>query len=264
MKKIFLLLMIVALSLTSCARRYPTASNVQDAMESTVKVSVSIKGIRVYNDSGSIAREKSEIGWMGSGVVVAADTSKGSGESLIMTARHVAQFDPEPMIRMGPSGFEVFIPVLMEMTVQRLDGSTCDAKTIYSDLKDDISVVKASCIAGTPAPLANDVPEVGSAIMVVGAGLGYHPNGVFVVVDGRFLGFEDGFNPQMILSVPVAPGHSGSAVFYNGKVIGIVSKRVLNYEHISFAASLERAKVSLENALNIWNSQGEEEQVDAE
>ena len=59
-------------------------------------------------------------------------------------------------------------------------------------------------------------------------------------------------NGEEIITLPSAPGHSGSGIFYKGKVVGLLSKRTIAYEHISICVSLENAKTLLALAEGLW------------
>lgn len=229
----------------------------REAMSSTVKIYTKITGHRtnlasVLGINASVPTETKKNSetrsWTGSGVVVRNNFNKK--ESLILSVAHVTH--PEKVIlEFDESGFYFFTIDAVEMMVERLDGEKCSALPMAGSQKQDLSVIKSSCIAGEAAQLADDVPPVGASVLISGAALGYHPKGIFIVTDGRYMGIEEESGEE-IITLPSAPGHSGSGIFYKGKVIGLLSKRTVHYEHISICVSLENAKVLLSIAEGLW------------
>lgn len=247
-------LTLLTMLLLSCSgiQRFPDpdGQDARDVMAQTVKISVSVYGMHLSKGSdGGIVAEEKVIEWMGSGVVLDVDKTKGKGESLIATAAHVSNI-PQGMPTFDDEGnmTELFLPQASMTIVQTLEGKSCAAEAVYVDIPHDIGIVKAFCVAGKVAELAESLPPVGAAILVSGAGLGYHPNGVFLVEDGRYLGMSDGKDPDLVMSVPVVGGHSGSGIFYRGKVVGILTKVFVRFHHGSFGTALDHVRVALEAA----------------
>ena len=170
-------------------------------------------------------------------------------ESLILSVAHVTH-PQNTTLEIDESGFYFFQIDKIEMMIERLDGEKCAAFPMAGNEKQDLSVIKSACIAGDATELANQLPPIGASVMISGAALGYHPKNIFIVTDGRFMGLDE--NNEEIITLPSAPGHSGSGIFYKGKVIGLLSKRTVHYEHISICVSLENAKTLLELAEGLW------------
>jgi len=257
MKKI-IAVVLLCLMVASCVHRFPDTdgADVRDISAQTVKISVSIAGDRLHKDeNGDVVVEEGVVsGWSGTGVVVAADRSRGAGESLVMSAAHVLNI-PKFMLQVNQDGeLSLFVVKASLMIVEKLDGSGCEGVPMYVDVPNDVGMLKASCVAGDVATIASDLPPVGAMVTMTGAGLGIHPNGVFLAVDGRYVGFDEGFNPQEMLTIPAAPGHSGSGVFYRGQVFGIVSRGAGRYEHVTLAVPLEYMKDCMAKSLEIWNA----------
>jgi len=219
-------------------------------MTQTVKVSVMVAGVELTkNENGDVVGEEKVISWMGSGVILEVDSKKGKGESLVMTAGHVSNVPPMIAKKDDEGNLQSLFLVQASMTViETLDGKTCLAEAVYYDGPHDLGVIQVFCVAGRVAELADGLPPIGSAISVSGAGLGYHPAGLFLVEDGRYLGLADGRDPDVVMSVPVVGGHSGSGVFHHGKVIGIVTKVFTRFEHGSFATGVDHVRRALEAA----------------
>lgn len=243
--------------MSSCVHRFPDpeGSDARDMMRQTVKISVSVAGTKLYKDEEGVVQKKEEvIGWSGSGVVVAVDASKGKGESLVMTAAHVSNV-PRLILMADENGNpELFVVEAVLEIVEKADGSACAGEPIYADVPNDVGVVRASCIAGEVAKIADELPPVGAIVSTSGAALGIHPNDVFIVTDGRYVGFDDGFDGQIMLTLPVAPGHSGSGVFYHGKVFGIISRRTNRFEHVTLAVPLQHVRDAYDRSMETWNA----------
>lgn len=257
-KLIAVTMMLVMMSgcFKRCGLFVEEGSDAREAMSSTVKIYTKITGHRtnlasVLGINASMpegTKEKSESkSWTGSGVVVRNNFHKK--ESLILSVAHVTH--PQKVtLEFDESGFYFFKIDTIQMMVERLDGEKCSAFPMAGNEKQDLSVIKSTCIAGEAAELADKLPPVGASVMISGAALGYHPKNIFIVTDGRFMGLDE--NDEEIITLPSAPGHSGSGIFYKGKVIGLLSKRTVHYEHISICVSLENAKVLLSIAEGLW------------
>lgn len=232
----------------------PDGADAREMMSQTVKVSVSIAGTKLAKKDGQVVSIEEVIGWTGSGVVVAVNPWRGNGESLVMSAAHVTNVPPI-MVGLEEDGSpSIFIVKSAAEIVEREDGSSCGAIPIYVDVPNDVGVLRVDCVAGQVAELADRLPPVGGIVSVSGAGLGVHPKNVFLVTDGRFVGYEDGFNPQLIVTLPVAPGHSGSGVFFRGKIFGIVSRRTIRFEHMTLAVPLEHMRRAFDRSVESWNA----------
>jgi hypothetical protein len=202
-------------------------------MKQTVKIQVAASVEVFYKnvDLGPAA-----IGWSGSGVIV-GNIDKNKGQSLILTAAHVSSITRE--IELG-----IFKLIVKDaaMSVQKLDGAFCNARPVVTDEQNDVGTILSDCKAGEVAELADELPPQGAMVQDVGAPLGFHPNDVFAIVDGRYQGLTDGFAPMVTLSVPVVGGFSGSGLFYKGKVFGILTRGYDRFEHLSLGTSLEYLK----------------------
>lgn len=238
MKKIIALMFMFLFC--SCAHRpyEPGGTNVPDFSRQVVKVQAFITG-KMYEEGedGKMVSSTGKISWSGSGVVVGVD-GRSKGESLIMTARHVVHVE-EDMIVMGENVPALFHPYDVRFIVQRLDGSTCEAAPLHESERYDLGSMVTDCIAGDVAHLASSYPEVGDEVVVLGAPLGFHPRDVFLPNSGVYAGFDDGFFPDMIFSIPAVGGYSGSPIFHNGKVVSILVAGAIRYEHLTLGVSLD-------------------------
>jgi len=247
--------MVLFLALSSCMHSNCNLSGVEARrmMSQTVKVNVEVKGILVQKKNETeISKTPHEISWIGTGVVVAVDKTKNGGESIILSAAHVVNV-PKLFVQQGEDGLPIVMIVeSFEETVEKNDGTICKASVLIQDEDTDVGALKAECIAGDVAPLAQSLPQPGDSVSVVGAGLGVHPRNSFLVTEGRYVGPESDITTDVVITAPVAKGNSGSGVFADGKVIGIVSKKSSSYEHITFVAPLPYLKETLKRAMEKW------------
>lgn len=256
-KKFFALLTIVSLINTGCFKKSnlikEEGADVREAMESTVKIRTKVTGHKRFlfsseEETKKLAEKQEEETYSGTGAVIKNDLSRN--ESLILSVAHVTNPD-QVELRTTPIGFYFFIIDKVELSIEKLDGSVCEAASVISNSKKDISVIRSKCIAGTVAEIAKELPPVGSNIIISGAALGFHPPNIFIVVDGRYMGIDNDSGEE-ITTAAVAGGHSGSGVFYRGKIVGILTKRTIKYEHISFCVSLENIKDIISDGEAIW------------
>ena len=256
-KKLIAATIILAFMSSACIKkcdpldRFTEGYDARSAMKSSVKIHAKLIGKRkniLKVTSEANEDEKIEMSWSGSGVVVRNDYNRK--QSLLLSVHHVTH--PEPlMLRIDEKGIYIVKVESLKLQIETLDGTMCEANPIAGNFKQDLSVISSKCIAGEAVQLADELPPVGANVMISGAALGFHPKGIFIVTDGRFMGIDEESGEEVI-TLPSAPGHSGSGVFYKGKIIGLLSKRTIHYEHISLCVSLENARTLLELAEKIW------------
>lgn len=261
-KKIFAAILGISLVSSSCVKRienFDEGSDARQAMKSTVKIYATVTGHKVVfvpkpdsEDFLEVDGGVETVSWVGSGVVVENDSEKN--ESLILSAAHVTTMGEIRNLHFEDD-IHLFIAESLKLTIETLDGVKCDAEALVADNKYDVSAIVSKCVAGIPARLVKELPPVGAAVLVSGSALGYHPNGVFIVTDGRYLGI-DSETKEEVLTLPVAGGHSGSAVYYRGEIIGIISKRMIRFEHITLGVSLENTKSMYTTAYKMWQMLG--------
>lgn len=255
MRKFLILLMTTLLMSCSCVRRFPDpdGSDVRDAISQTVKIFVQIDGTKITNGKdGDAVRESYTLKWSGSGVVVAIDARYADGKSLVMTAAHVSNVPMFKMMIDDNDNKSLFVLEKEKIVIETLEGHICNGKQLKADVEHDVSVVEVDCIAGTKAELADELPPIGAIIMTSGAPFGYHPEGMFIPSEGRFAGIDLSDKDNEIFTIPVAPGHSGSGIFYQGRLIGIVSAHNTEYEHMTKGPHLKYLKEVLKLALGEW------------
>lgn len=226
-------------------------ADVRFANESIVSVDQHVRGDKITpNPDGGINIEPDagSGGAIGTGVIIDVI----GGESLVATVGHVAhKKDPLEGQEDTPSLLRVTSSVL---TIRTLAGQVCPAEEIFFSEKEDLSILRVKCIAGTPMPLADALPPMGSEVLVSGAALGLHPDGIFIPVDGRYVGNIKERGLGYAVTNPVAAGHSGSPVIHNGKIIGILKSHRLDWEHLSFFVPLDILNSGITAARKTWNA----------
>ena len=229
----------------------PETNEVQEAMKSTVKIRANVTSLRrsIPAKEGEEPQQVTEK-WVGSGIVT--DVNGKRNESLILTANHVATAE-QAQLRLEDDGLYVYILKDIKLTVETLSGEMCDAKLVAGDEENDIAFIAAKCIAGNPAQIADKMPQVGKIVIISGAPMGYHPNNIFVVVEGFYLGRTDGAEKD-VFSVPVAQGMSGSGVLCDGKIVAVVSQKIEDYENLTIAINLDKIKALYAVAETLWFS----------
>ena len=250
------ILTLLLLLVSSCIKRSPNpeGQEVRDMMSSTVKITVTLKGSILSSDGDGGAKVSPEmIEWYGSGVIVATDYSKGKGQSVILSAAHVVDVDPLIVGSDNEGRPTLFAVKSIEKKIIALDGTVCDAETIYVDEKNDVGAMVAFCVPGPAAEIATEVPDIGVSVTTSGASLGFHPPGVFVVTDGRYVGAMSEDDSQHVYTFAATNGQSGSAVYYNGKVVSIISKKIGGFEHVVFGVNLSNVRKAYSRALEVWN-----------
>lgn len=254
MRKIFSLAIVSMLLSCATVRNYPDidGADARQMMESTVKVFVTVHGnVAQRNLKGNVIFVPETMNWTGSGVVLKNDYRMD--ESLVMTASHVSSADmPIPLIT--GTGFALFIPEEVEITVAKMDGTKCAAKELVADHDNDLGMLEVDCIAGREAKLASRLPPLGAIVSTSGAALGYHPPNSFIVTDGRYVGLTSDKEPFVTVTLPGAPGHSGSGLFYRGKVFGILVRGSSRFHHMIYGTELSNLHRLYNVSLELWNN----------
>jgi S1-C subfamily serine protease len=179
-------------------------------------------------DNGGGIPELRKFSYHGSGVVIKNTKSN----SLVITNNHVCA---------SPDTFEIDkkeYDVLGYMIgIIALNGNVSPAKIIRKDSIKDLCLLKVKGIVGTPAIIGLNLPQQGEPIVYVGSPARAFEIGSMFVGDGRYLGIA--YRPKgiklLFLSCPVSPGASGSGVYHNGKLIGLVVQMNVDFKNVTFA-----------------------------
>ncbi len=248
---IIMLSTCLSMACCSCAHVKNDGADVRTAHASTVLVDQHVSGRKIVQDpdGGIEFIDGGSGGSIGSGVVVGVI----GGESIVATAGHVAH-RKEIMVDTDTSPPEVTLIDSSVLKIRTLDGTVCDAREVFYDEEEDISILRVACIAGTPMPLAAGEPPMGADVIVLGAAMTIHPDGIFIPSDGRWVGDLSGQNLGTAITAPVAGGHSGAPVVHDGRLVGMIKSHRLDYEHLSFIVPLDVIRNGLETVRKNWNA----------
>ena len=211
MRRFLLVLMVVA---GSCAHVRTVA---QREIASTVRLEITEKltlGDKSVEGGGSC-----------SGVAISND--------LILTAAHcaVAHVPPE-LAQVGVVGTIESITAFSYANQE-----LCQVDVVKVDVALDLALLKARCWLPDSSPVGKYEPPSGSKVLSVGYPLGIeYP----IMTDGYLTVTIHGgdLDGTVVTSFPVLPGNSGGPVFYDGAVVGIVSRGTpRSNHHVGFSAS---------------------------
>lgn len=213
-----LLIVALAVLLSSCAANHPPAERVTDplvALQSTVKIYNSFK----LHLPGST--ETPERGHMGSGVILAQEARGHEIFTLIATAKHVCE-GPEIPEGMAAAG----VTMTSEMLIERMDGAKFKASLVYEAPNADLCFIGVTALVARPAKMAMTYPALGARVLWTGAPRGlWAGNGrVGVISEGLYSGIdmENFQEPLMVFSGTAVGGNSGGPIWYRGEVVGIL------------------------------------------
>lgn len=202
-----------------------TPEQVREEARSVVKITNKI----AYGRAGGKVRGYT--GGSGTGVAIAVSGDR----SVVLTAAHVVR----PVI--PPAPYRV---LAAQLVVELVDGTVCPAARVYGDAATDIAFLFVGCAVPGVAQLSSSLPAVGEWMTAIGCPQGYRPTGGFVATDGRYLGV-DPESDQLVTSVPISEGSSGSPVFFEGKVVGIVSRVMIRFQNVSFLVPIHQVQAAL-------------------
>ncbi len=262
MKNLFaaaLLLVLTACSCTSGTQtpynsnpRDPNAAYAQPLMDATVKFEEEITVAPLVD--GVVDEAQVFTGYTsGSGVVI--DKNVELGTSRILTAWHVCDH-----MEVGEEISEFFftLKVLQDRQyVITVDGQQLDFEVLHADRSTDICVVEVYHEFPSYAKLADEMPERGSYVAVVGAPEGNWGWYLASMSDGRYFGLTEidvamdekttiHYTNYGYYGFAGVGGYSGSGIFYNGKLIGLMTAGSNGFEHAAYGPTL----VAIRNALN--------------
>lgn len=247
----------------SCKRGWDTkgdgnASYVQSLMRGTVRVErVALVNITMEDGSTKIQ----DVGGFGSGTVIDVrkdgvdkETGKVMYESLVTTAGHVCHKElavtKEEMLENHVASLKMLPEIFL---VKTIDGDDLVGRPIYLDEDHDVCVIDVHGKAGEPQQVATSLPPEGAIATYVGAPSAVFGHHMAVTVDGHYCGNVLGKGEEwLVLSNPAQPGASGSGVFYNGKMFGILVMINAEYGHISYAVPLEYVQTAISEARKSW------------
>lgn len=203
--------------------------------------------ISVNVDANFPIELRKEIGITGAGVVFKHDLDYRV--TFVMTANHICDVDENV-----PTPFGDIRLRSKAMTVIFSDGYRAKAIPFDNDPDNDLCVLKVMGVGGTVAKIADEMPPLQSMAQIIGNPLGMMEPGIVPVSDGRFAGFstQTPFTTAVFTGAIVG-GFSGGGVFYDGKLVGIVSMRMREYEHSCLAVPLDPIHDLVKFSMKHWN-----------
>ena len=130
------------------------------------------------------------------------------------------------------------------------------AKVVLFDPDLDIAILRAENLAGAPLALETTPAENGTATAILGypSGAGFTAGpGVILEsfkAEGRNI-YNQGLTIRDVYSVKtdIEHGNSGGpAINQDGKVIGVVFAKSINYEHVGYALAIAQVKADIDKA----------------
>lgn len=107
---------------------------------------------------------------------------------------------------------------------------------IYTNSDDpDMCMLSAKGMFPNNITIAKHSPQLGQRITNIAVPFGIFNKQTIVIFDGYYSGYMNGND---IYSIPAAPGSSGSPVFHNNKLIGLIHATDKRFNHISYGTSL--------------------------
>jgi len=232
-----------------------------EIIEHTVKISENIK-YKDISGNESVVEDATS----GSGSVVAVDEDRN--KSLVLTASHVCEdgFSKGDILNL-------FIGSIMishsEKKIIALSGKAYDARVVFDNPVDDVCIMEADGIVGTPAVIGAGLTEKnrGARVYTAGAPAGIWDEGVTNVEEGLFAGFRKTaicrrdrcLKNYLQFSIPLVGGMSGSGIYYKGEIVSIVTTGTGQYEHVGWGPGINPIKESFDEGLAYWEKEVEKE-----
>lgn len=173
----------------------------------------------------------------GSGVVFYSSTNR----SLVLTANHVC--NPEKELKLPQA-------LMRAIHVKRLLGGSMTADVLWSDEAEDICVVVVDGYAG-PAARVGELPMLGGMVYWPGGPFGMFGDGIGFLEQGHFAGHTkvNGID-RILIAGTTAHGASGSGLFYQDQLIGVVIATLQESGYLVVATGLDTVRHAISVGLN--------------
>jgi len=179
------------------------------------------------------------MGSSGSGIVVAHRNNR----TYILTANHVCTENSPAIAYVNVLGsiVQVTLTRTEALTSVDINGVTREAQRDLSDPDNDVCIISTEGTWGPAVPVAAEQPPIGSVVYNIAAPRGIFDIGMVPIFMGMYSGpMSDG---NEIYTIPARPGSSGSAVLNEaGQIVGVLHSVMVNFPHISAAASASDAR----------------------
>lgn len=261
MKKWMTLLLVCLTLLIFAGSFIETAVQIYTKLRLKVVITESVS-IRTYVNEKEISNqvytrervlETIDVWILGSGVVIYSGVVRDVPKTLILTNHHVIGWRPGDKLTMNDATIFIgqrknhatraFEPLTLRTdatyVIMSVDGpyvvfywSYARTNEIVFEVKAkidaydellDIAVLSLENVRGLPyAKISKEDVPLGAEIFIVGAPLGIPFQITKGILGQKHLNIEYGWMDMLRYDAAQAPGSSGSGIFYNGEVIGIV------------------------------------------
>jgi hypothetical protein len=210
-----------------------------------------------------VQSDTSIVSWVGTGWVAA----KSDGQTFLMTAGHVCESRDSYAVEfldVDPDGIGVVtidLPIInRNHTLVSRNGVEYQRATVIrdDDFEDgfdgpDLCMLGANGDLGKVLPVAEKDPKYAAHGEVVGGPRGLWGGGIAVASDVKFSGRGSifGVKPDgLAFNGLVAPGNSGSAVVFDGRVVGVISLGATRFPSLVHAIPHEIIREFIRKALH--------------
>jgi len=194
----------------------------------------------------------------GTGSIVASDIR--AQESLVLTAGHVCVTPESHKTRLAEDGDPVELPVISSTyKIQDIEGVWHDATVQSLDMSHDLCVLRIRKFVGPVAEVTSSMPPLGALLLNPSAPARTFMKWTVPVFEGYFSGFwkfkdMDEGDAMLVTSIPAMGGASGSGVYYQGKIIGILTRVDSEFSHITYLVHAGHVVDILAEAKKNWLS----------
>lgn len=221
----------------------PVSNNLRPLMSHAVKILKTFNTIDMFGVTG-------RYGTSGSGVVI--DVESMTNTSLVLTVYHVC----EDSVQVSDFYRNELVTSVKNTVITEFGSKLKINEIIYADPSNDICVIEVTGIAGMIAYPAAFNPEKGDRIYSVGAPAGIWDVGIVNLVEGFFIGVKKEplgrFQRFSQWSMPIVGGMSGSGVFHNGSIIGLVSHVSTEFNNVGWGPGLAQVRIATRTAIKKW------------
>ena len=189
--------------------------------------------------TGTCHPEMLSVAAKGSSVVV----NHHDNETYIASVAHICIINPPRVFTNGIPPLSVKTD--LKLTLYDLYGNSHEATVLYTDVANDICVMKSPGTWGKKVKIADEMPQPGEKVLNIAAPFGIWSPGMVPIFDGYYAG-PDGTGNEFF-TLPTRPGSSGSPIFNrDGELIGLIHSASMMFENLGLGCKLENLKSALE------------------
>ncbi len=196
--------------------------------------------------SQQCSEESTSVASKGSSVVV----NHVNNETYIASVAHICiESPPRGFVRgANPQSIKSNIT----LTLYDLYGNSHTASVIYTDIANDICIMKSPGTWGKKVVIADEMPSPGERVFNVAAPFGFWAPGMVPIFEGFYAG-PDGRGNEFF-TFPTRPGSSGSPIFNDdGELISIIHSASMMFENLGLGCKMKNLIEALESHAFIGN-----------